>query len=171
MFDENKLSEDQVATIKDWAAEGAQLADIQKKMETEMEVRLTYMDTRFLVLDLGVEIRNLAEEAKADDEEVAKEGTEISLEEEKETDELTEDDLEILPPAGEGGNVTVTVDEIARPGVMASGRVVFADGEAGMWYIDEMGRLGIDPDTAEYRPAESDIMAFQRELQRVMKSR
>lgn len=156
MFDAKKLTEDQVSTIKQWAADGAQLPDIQKKMEDEMETRLTYMDTRFLVLDLGIEI--ISPKEAEPEEPAAKE-------------ELTEEDLEILPPEGTpgaDGAVTVTVDEIARPGVMVSGRVTFPDGEGGMWYVDEMGRLGIDPDTAGYRPSEPDVIAFQKKLQSVM---
>jgi hypothetical protein len=163
MFDAKKLSDDQVALISQWAAEGDQLADIQKRMEEELEIRLNYMDTRFLILDLGIEIRNPAQEAAEAEQDDAT----------AEAGELTEDDLEVLPPSsgGEGAaNVKVTVDEIARPGLMASGRVTFSDGQGGMWYVDEMGRLGIDPDTDGYRPAEADIMAFQSELRTVMEA-
>ncbi len=164
MFDAKKLTNEQVSIIKEWAAQGAQLADIQQQIEEEMKYRLTYMDTRFLVLDLGIELRNLEEEAAvaaASDE----------AEPDAKQDELTEDDLEILPPETQAnGPVRVTVDEIARPGVMASGRVTFGDSQSGMWYVDEMGRLGIDPDTAGYRPSEADLLAFQRELQQVMES-
>lgn len=172
MFDAKKLTDDQVSAISQWAADGAQLADIQKRMEDEMEIRLTYMDTRFLVLDLGIEIRNLAQEAAEADAAKAAEEAENGAEATKAT-ELTEEELEVLPPTPDaaGGKVTVTVDEIARPGVMASGRVVFPGGQGGMWYVDEMGRLGVDPDTDGYRPTEADILAFQRELQSAMESR
>lgn len=173
MFDASKLSADQVELIKKWASDGAQLADIQKQLEQEFEIRLNYMDTRFLVLDLGIELRNLAQE-EADAKKTAEEEVADDVKQE-ETGELTEDDLEVLsPPEGEGasvGHVNVSVDEIARPGLMASGRVTFTDGQGGMWYVDQMGRLGIDPDTEGYHPAESDIMAFQRELQAVMETR
>ena len=54
---------------------------------------------------------------------------------------------------------------------MASGRVTFAGGQGGMWYVDEMGRLGIDPEVEGYQPSEADVMAFQRELQLVMDAR
>lgn len=164
MFDAKKLTDEQVSTIEGWAKEGAQLADIQKRMEEEMEYRLTYMDTRFLVLDLNIELRDLDAEAKAE--------AANNPEEEIKPDELTEEDIEVIPPTPQGGGpVSVTVDEIARPGVMASGRVTFADAQSGMWYVDEMGRLGIDPDTTGYRPTELDLQAFQRELQKVMESR
>lgn len=169
MFDAKKLSEDQVLLISQWAANGAQLTDIQKRLEDEMEFRLSYMDTRFLILDLGVEIRNLAQEQaeteQSEQDEVAKSESDA-----KNGEELTEDDIEVLPPS-DGGNVKVSVDDIARPGLMASGRVTFAGGQGGMWYVDEMGRLGIDPEVEGYQPSEADIMAFQRELQLVMDAR
>ncbi len=158
MFNSKSLTDDQIATISKWVDEGAQLADIQKKMEAEFEFRLTYMDTRFLVLDLGLEIKS--DEPEEVEEPVDNEASGA--------DELTEDDIEVLPHNPSAGNVAVTVDEVARPGVMASGRVTFTDGQTGMWYVDETGRLGVDPDTADYQPSESDVMAFQRELQLVM---
>ena len=137
-----------------------------------MEFRLSYMDTRFLVLDLGIEIRNLAQEAAEKEQaEQAEQAEPIdSVDESKQEGELTEDDIELLPPAG-ASKVKVSVDDIARPGLMASGRVTFADGNGGMWYVDEMGRLGIDPEVEGYQPSEPDILAFQRELQAVMESR
>lgn len=162
MFDSKQLSEDQVQTIKTWASEGAQLADIQKRMEGELGFRLTYMDTRFLVLDLELEIIS----ASADLDEKP---DEVEVQVDPELEALSEDDLEILPPPpAAAGPVRVSVDQIARPGMMVNGRVVFPDGQGGGWYVDEMGRLGIEPDMAGYRPSEADLMAFQRELQTVM---
>lgn len=158
MFDAKQLTEDQIETIKAWAAEGDQLADIQKRMEAELELRLTYMDTRFLILDLGVEL-------KSDEVEVVEEEKD---EKDPALDELTEDDIEMMPPPAQGGPVRVTVDGIARPGLMVSGRVTFPDGQGGGWYVDEAGRLGLDPDTTGYRPSEPDLIAFQKELQTVM---
>lgn len=157
MFDAKQLTDDQVDTIKSWAAEGDQLADIQKRMEEELELRLTYMDVRFLILDLSIELRTEEEEVVEEEEDA-----------DPAMDELTEDDIEIMPPPAAGGPVRVSVDEIARPGVMVSGRVTFPDGQGGGWYVDEMGRLGIDPDTAGYRPSEPDLVTFQKELQSVM---
>ena len=162
MFDVKSLTDDQVTIIKSWVDDGAQLADIQKKMEQDLKIRVTYMDTRFLVLDLGLEIQSAEPEQEDEPDANTPEGA----------SELTEDDIEVLPhdAGAAGGQVTVTVDEITRPGVMVSGRVTFPDGESGMWYVDEMGRLGIDPDTAGYRPAESDLMAFQKRLREVMEN-
>ena len=161
MFDSKSLTEDQIVTIESWVGEGAQLSDIQKKMEAELGQRLTYMDTRFLVLDLGLELKSEQPDEVEEEEEPGEQSEEIDPK------DLTEDDIEVIPHDASAGNVKVTVDEIARPGVMASGRVTFTDGQGGMWYIDQMGRLGVDPDKEGYQPSEADILAFQQELQRV----
>ncbi|MGB0991597.1 MAG: hypothetical protein ACPG32_03920 [Akkermansiaceae bacterium] len=164
MFSTSQLTPEQTAAIQSWVADGAQLADIQKRMESELGHRLTYMDTRFLVLDLNLEIKPAEEEAPpAEDEPTSPDS------------DLTEDDIEFLPPEENaaplgGGRVSVTVDGVARPGVMVSGRVTFPDNQSGMWYVDEMGRLGLDPDTEGYRPSEADLVAFQKELQQVMEN-
>ena len=47
-----------------------------------------------------------------------------------------------------------------------SGRVTFDGGEAAAWWLDQMGRLGMDTDNTGFKPSESQLMQFQRELQR-----
>jgi hypothetical protein len=150
MFSSSKLSEEQKATIRQWADGGATMADLQRRLGEELEIRLTYMETRFLVLDLGLQFR---EESKA--EEKKAEGPALD------GDDLDDDDV----PAGPVGGVAVTVDDLAVPGAVVSGRVTFADGQRAMWYLDQMGRLGLDPDVAGYRPSREDIAEFQRQLQ------
>lgn len=187
MFNAKNLTSEQVATLQQWAADGAQLNDIQKKMEDEMEHKLTYMDVRFLVLDLEITIRDIqAEEAalKAAQAEEIEEATELdALAEEMSAGDADHaagvadmaDPMNGMPPemnaapAVANSSVTVTLDAIAKPGLMATGRVTFSDGEAGDWYIDDRG-LGINPDNIDHVPEPSEIEAFQRELQRLMES-
>ena len=166
MFDTKKITEEQVGEIKEWAAAGAQLSEIQKKIEGEMKLNLTYMDTRFLILDLEITLRDLEEEAR---EKVAKEQAEKVAEsgDLNESDELTIEDPEVLPADNTSANVSVTINKVSNPGFIASGRVTFSDGNAGMWYIDDQG-LGIQPDVLDYQPSRPDIEAFQKELERVM---
>jgi hypothetical protein len=64
-----------------------------------------------------------------------------------------------------GGGVAVTVDQITRPGALASGKVKFSDGKSADWYLDQMGRLGLVPKEQGYKPSEEDLMDFQSELQ------
>lgn len=143
MFSAKQLSEDQVSAIKSWAVGGAQLPDIQLRMKEEFKLSLTYMDTRFLVLDLGIE---LVEEKK--DEPVA----------------------EVKPAPVPTGEVSVTMDGIALPGAIVSGKVVFSDGESGIWMLDQTGRPSLDPDTPGYSPAREDLMEFQKQLRSLIES-
>jgi hypothetical protein len=53
------------------------------------------------------------------------------------------------------------LDQIARPGAVVSGKVTFSDGNKAEWYFDQMGRLGMVPQTPGYRPPTSDLQQFQ----------
>ena len=47
-----QLDENQKKTVVGWVEEGLDLSAIQSRLESEMDVRMTYMDVRFLVGDL-----------------------------------------------------------------------------------------------------------------------
>lgn len=144
MFSASKLSPDQIEALKQLAAKGATLPDLQRYLKEEQQVSITYMDTRFLILDLGIELL-----------------------EEKEAEPAAES-LEAPPAPVPTGKVTVTMDHITLPGAMVSGKVTFSDGEAAIWMLDANGRPGLDPDTAGYRPSQEDIMAFQTQLRAII---
>ncbi len=137
MFSSKNLNTEQVEAIKLWASEGANLSDIQRRIREEFSYPLTYMDTRFLILDLQIEL----------------------IEEKKE-----EPIAEIKPAPVPTGQVTLTLDEIAVPGTAVSGKVEFSDGEKASWGIDTTGRPSLDPDTVGYQPSQEDIMEFQKHL-------
>ena len=145
MFSSSQLSADQKNAIHGWANDGATMADIQKRMNEEWQIRVTYMDTRFLILDLGITLKQ-----------------EVKEEPKVEAPALTDGE-----PMAAGG-VQVSRDEIVIPGMLFSGKVQFSDGEKALWYVDESGRLGLDPDTAGYRPVQDDIIAFQSELKKML---
>lgn len=137
MFSASKLTPDQVATLKERAAQGASMSDLQRVLKDEFGISITYMDTRFVVLDLGIE---LIEEPKV---------------EEKKEDK---------PAPVPTGTVEVTMDTLALPGALVSGKVTFSDGETAIWMLDQNGRPGLDPDTPGYRPNQEDVMEFQVQL-------
>jgi hypothetical protein len=159
MISAKDLSEEQVAQVSAWAEAGAQLPDIQKKLGEEFGLSATYMDTRFLVLDLGIEVRSEepGEEAGGEPEAAGEEPSPIEA-------ELAE------PVGGAGGSVTVSTDEISRPGAMVSGSVTFSDGQKARWLIDQLGRPGLEPDTPGYQPAEEDLVAFEQELRKALQA-
>ena len=137
MFSISQLSDDQKKQIAQWAEAGAQLPEIQKSLEEEFKIQITYMDTRFLVLDLGIE---LVKEVVVEEPVVA--------------------EVVKVPT----GFVDASVDEIERPGALKSGAVTFSDGEKALWIIDQEGRLSLDPETAGYEADEEDLIKFQDKL-------
>jgi hypothetical protein len=144
-------SEDQKREIASWVSDGMGLSDIQKKINLDFAVVMTYMDVRFLVDDLNLTLVDEEEETVAEDTSAsdAPSGTApISGEN---------------PTAG-GGGVKVELNTVNPPGSMASGSVVFSDGERKTWMVDQTGRLGLSGGKEDYNPSEEDIVEFQKEL-------
>ena len=54
------LSPEQTQAVASWVAAGDSLAVIQKKLSEQFHISMTYMDVRFLVDDLGLELKNAA---------------------------------------------------------------------------------------------------------------
>ncbi len=148
-----QLTDEQKAAVAAWIGEGASLADVQRHLKEQHALSLTYMEVRFLVDDLGLQVIEQARPAEAADRLAAA----------KQQGE-TERDHGGAPAAG---GVSVTLDTITKPRALASGKVTFTDGETADWMLDQTGRLGLNPSTPGYRPSREDIMAFQDELQRV----
>jgi hypothetical protein len=63
------------------------------------------------------------------------------------------------------GKVTVSVDQLARPGALVSGKVKFSDGKTAEWVLDQTGRLGLVPAEKGYKPPPADLQEFQIALQ------
>ena len=68
-------------------------------------------------------------------------------------------------PSAASGKVSVSVDQLTRPGAIASGKVTFSDGQTGDWYLDQTGRLGVVPKKQGYKPSAADVQQFQAALQ------
>ena len=151
------LDEAQRAKVTQWIAEGLKLSELQSRMANELGLRLTYMDVRLLVDDLKLTPKD-AEPAKV---------TDSILQAPADTRQPgTKPPKTPEPQAQRGlGQVTLSVDEIARPDAIASGRVTFSDGNTAEWYLDQMGRLGLLPQKQGYRPSDSDLQQFQAALE------
>lgn len=149
MVSVSDLSSEQVEMVKKWVAEGAQMADLQKRLKDDFGFNVTYMDTRFLALDLALNFQV--------DEEESEGPNDIENPE-------AQEEVDLGPLVQDEEAVTVTLDQVARPGAMVSGTVTFSDGMKALWLIDEMGRPSIDPDQPGYQPSEADLVSFQAEL-------
>jgi hypothetical protein len=160
-----KLTSEHKEAVATWVAAGATLNEIQDRLKNELGVTLTFMDTRFLLSDLGLTLKPEAGEAEVVDVGGAETGVGGGV-----------DDAGVL--AGDEGDVDgglgaaqvrVTVDVVTVPGTMVSGKVTFTDGVTAGWYLDQMGQLGLSGVDRTYQPPEADVAAFQRELQRALR--
>ncbi len=145
-----KLTDDQKQQVTHWISGGAKLAEVQNRLIQEFGIKLTYMEARFLVDDLMLKLKD-PEPAKVPASGVIS-PTPAPSESPKE-------------PTGAPGKVSVTVDQIARPGAIVSGKVTFSDGQGADWYLDQTGRLGLVPKQTGYKPNAADVQEFQLALQ------
>lgn len=140
-----QLNEQQTATLKGWIAAGISLSDIQKTINHEWHMPLTYMDLRLLIDDLALSFP----QAPAADK-----GTEAPK-------------LDTHQP----GTVSVDIDPINSPNCLASGTVTFSDGATCKWQLDTLGRLAIIPHQSGYKPPAEDMPLFQESLQAKLQNR
>lgn len=154
----SKPTSEQLSQVSRWVAEGATLAEVQSRLASEFGLSMTYMDVRFLVDDLGATLVDKPEPKVAEplpDTLAASAPPEPSV-----APELAADPA----PVG-AAKVSVTVDTLARPGAIISGKVTFSDAQVADWYVDEQGRPGLVPATPGYRPSPDDIRQFQMLLE------
>jgi len=149
-----ELTDAQKQAVSEWVAQGAGLADVQSRLSSELGITATFMDVRFLVIDLGLELK----EAEGTRPEPAAEDLGAAAPPSAESDAEPGDAAGI-------GTVSVEVDRVMKPGSVVSGSVTFSDGVTASWALDQLGRLAISADREGYRPSEEDLGAFQQELQ------
>ena len=155
-----ELTDAQKAAVTQWIQEGRLLADVQRSLREEFEISLTYMDVRFLVDDLDIEV--------AEEEPIQPELSEVEAGE----DATAEPAEAELVEEGTTGAVTVDVDAIMRPGSLVSGTVVFSDGVSLGWQLSAAGQLGLIPgEDPEYRPSPEDVQSFQSQLEEVLRKK
>jgi hypothetical protein len=148
-----QLTDVQKQAIAQWVKEGSSLSDVQKRIQTDFGVAMTYLDVRFLVIDLNVQLKDKKVAPKAAP------AASAPL-----ADPAGADALD-----GQAGGVSVDVDRIVKPGAVVSGTVTFSDGVVASWVIDASGRLAIDSGKRKgYRPSQRDVTDFQAQLQRVL---
>ncbi len=145
------LTTEQTQAVKNWLAQNASVSDVQKNLSEQFGLSLTYMDVRFLIDDIDAQLQ---------DEPVVEEAKQAEA-------PAQEPQSENVAPVQEG--VQVSLSPIQRPGFMASGDVVFSDGEKTQWFLDQMGRLSLGATSEGYTPSQSDIADFQKKLQELFR--
>jgi hypothetical protein len=148
------LDDAQRTKVAEWIKQGLKLSDIQNRLASELGVRLTYMEVRFLVDDLKLTPKDV-EPAKPVESLLTKPADTPPAGAPSPT----------APPAPRPGAVSVSVDQIARPGAVVSGKVTFSDGNTAAWQFNEMGQLALAPQQPGYRPPASDLQEFKMALE------
>ena len=170
-----KLTEDQITTIKSWIESGDDLGKIQNQINESFDINLTYLETRFLLSDLKIELNE--DEEEEEEEPVDEPSAEIQ--DSDNVTENTEDPEQLGTPSDdpekeetdEGAqptNINVSVDSITQPQCVISGKVTFSDGQLASWWFDQVGQLGLNPDQEGYTPSPEDVAVFQVELRKVL---
>ncbi len=142
------LDEEQKKQVAAWINQGEKLSAIQTRMDKELGLRLTYMEVRLVVDDLKLTPKDPDPPAP--------------------TPLLAPVEPPPEQPAldAAAGTVSLTTDQLTRPGAVVSGKVTFSDGQKADWYLDQTGRLGLASQTKGYRPSAPDVQQFQTLLEK-----
>ena len=147
-------NEERKPIVKELLAKGLTLSQIQDYFHKEKDDPIKYMDLRLLLSEMP--------DAKLPEKELLK---------------------TVLPPAapaagavpaaglpesGTGGKLSISVDQVPSPGSMLSGYARFSSGAKAHWFLDEMGRLGLEPELGSGKPTPPDMQEFSTELRRIL---
>ncbi len=158
------LDDAQRQKVAEWIAQGLKLSDIQNRLASELGLRMTYMEARLLVDDLKLtpkdaEPRGRIEQVLPSSAVPPPAGARLKAE------RAGAPAPQPGPAAGAAPGVSISVDELTRPGAVVSGKVTFSDGNTAAWQIDQLGQLGLIPTKAGYRPPAADAQSFQMALE------
>ncbi len=187
-----QITPEQQQKVRAWAAEGASLSDIQTRLADECGLRLSYLDTRFLLIDLKVDLVEKPKKSSPPPDLPASDGAGAPPADDygaapplpgepggsgaeppsyaDEDDPYAEPEGAEAPPAdAPASSVKVDLARIQRPGFAASGSITCSDGVKGEWGIDVYGRLSLAfPDHKGYRPTPADQQAFMQQLRSLL---
>ena len=152
------LDDAQRQKVAEWIAQGLKLSEIQNRIASELGVKMTYMDVRLLVDDLKLTPKDQEKPKPAMAFTPPQMPPPVPGRAPAGAPAAQEEETTTRP------NISVRVDQIARPGAVVSGKVTFSDGNTADWYFDQTGRLGLIPQTPGYRPPPPDLQEFQAAL-------
>ena len=151
------LDESQRKAVTTWIADGLRLSEIQSRLASELGLKLTYMEVRLLVDDLKLTPKDPEPPKQTHTLDAPSAQTDA-------VSSVTSPKPDTPVPPGTG-RVSISVDQLARPGALASGKVTFSDSQKAEWYLDQTGRLGVVPKQQGYKPSAADVQEFQLALQ------
>ena len=158
------LDDAQRQKVADWIAQGLKLSDIQTRLASELGIHMTYMEARLLVDDLKLTPKD-AEPRGPIETVLPSPAVPPSAAARSPANQAGAIAPKQAPTAGGAAGISISVDQLTRPGAVVSGKVTFSDGNTAAWQIDQMGQLGLIPSKPGYRPPASDVQPFQMALE------
>ena len=136
--------------VRELLAKSQTLSQIQDYLRKEKGDSITYMELRLLLSEMP--------DTKLPDK------------------ELPKPVLPPTPPAGDptaptaapNGKLSISMDQMPAQGSMLSGYARFSSGAKAHWFLDETGRLGLEPELGTGKPTPADMQEFTTELRRML---
>jgi hypothetical protein len=158
------LDEAQRQKVVEWIAQGLKLSEIQNRLISEFHLTMTYMEVRMLVDDLKLVPKDPEPVKHVESALTAAAAPPVA----GARSPVAGPGAAVPKPGqlpGGPGKVSLSVDQLTRPGAVVSGKVTFSDGNTAAWQIDQTGQLGLIPPKPGYRPPASDVQPFQVALE------
>ena len=148
-------NEERKEIIQKLLTDGRTLSEILDYLHREKGDSITYMEMRLLLSEMP--------NAKLPEKEVPKPAAAAAP---SAIEPATAKADASSSPAG--GKLSISVDQMPQPGSMLSGYARFSSGAKAHWVLDEMGRLGVEPELASGKPTQQDMKEFSTELRRML---
>ncbi len=145
-------NEERKPIVRQLLADGRTLSEIQDYLRKEKGDSITYMELRLLLSEMP--------DAKLPEKELPKSPPAAA------NAGVKPAATETAPPTG--GKLSISIDQVPAPGAMLSGYARFSSGAKAHWFLDEMGRLGIEPELGSAKPTQPDMKEFSTELRRML---
>ena len=147
-------NEERKPIVKELLAKGLTLSQIQDYFHKEKNDPIKYMDLRLLLSEMP--------DAKLPEKELLKTVLPPAA------PVVGAEPAAAAPSSGAGGKLSISVDQVPAPGSMLSGYARFSSGAKAHWFLDEMGRLGLEPELGSSKPTPPDMQEFSTELRRML---
>ena len=132
--------------VKQLLAEGRSLSEILDYLHKEKNDSITYLELRLLLSEMP----------------------DAMLPEKESPKPSTRAPTAPAQPATSTGGLSISVDQMPAPGAMLSGYARFSSGAKAHWFLDAMGRLGLEPELGSGKPTEADVKEFTAQLRRLL---
>jgi hypothetical protein len=157
-----QLNDEQKGLVAQWVKEGCGLSEIQRRLADQFKLNLLYMDVRFLLIELGLNLQEKKSSAPPPKDLATPAAAPVAN---------ADPGIPGVPGEPAPGGVVVDVDRLMRPGSLVSGTVVFSDGVKATWMLDQAGRLALGGTDKSYRPSAQDVQEFQVSIARELQKR